>query len=167
MFVSIWRHGEAGRASSDRQRELTTRGTNDISRGAQSAAAAYRLNGIAPPTLILFSPWVRTAQTAKLIASVFKQAEQCEELTLRPGSSTSTVDRLLDNFNVTQPQLEHIALVSHQPLVSELVRFYIGPDDQPPSLVPGGLCTCRFEVVAKQSGELVFWSAPPEYEVSR
>ena len=30
MIVTIWRHGEAGRAISDRKRELTGRGTDDI-----------------------------------------------------------------------------------------------------------------------------------------
>lgn len=167
MFISIWRHGEAGRASSDRQRELTSRGEQDITLGAGKAATAYKLHGVAPPELILFSPWLRTTQTARLIGTVFEKAKQQEELALRPGSSTSAVDRLLVNLQAMQPGLAHVALVSHQPLVSELARYYLGPDDQPPSLVPGALCACQFEVVAKLSGELVFWAAPPEYGVSR
>ncbi|MEM1154290.1 MAG: hypothetical protein AAGI44_09120 [Pseudomonadota bacterium] len=167
MFISIWRHGEAGRASSDRQRELTSRGEEDVASGARKVASAYKLQSIAPPELILFSPWLRTTQTARLIGTVFEQAKQQEEPALRPGSSTSTVDRLLVSLQVSQPELAHIVLVSHQPLVSELARYYLSPDEQPPSLVPGALCVCQFDAVAKQFGELVFSAAPPDYDVVR
>ena len=71
MIVTIWRHGEAGEAFADRRRELTDSGRDDISFGCQQFHLACAGRNMPAPDLILHSPWVRTRQTAELIASAF------------------------------------------------------------------------------------------------
>lgn len=164
MIVTIWRHGEAGRAPTDRQRQLTDRGRDDAGLGARTFHAALEVRDIAPPERILFSPWTRTEQTAEIIASVFPLATSKEHAALQPGSSVSAVEHCLDSLLDMPEAPPHVVLVSHQPLVSQLVEFYLGSGCNVPPLSPGALVTFALDVPARDCGELVFWAAPPGYE---
>jgi len=164
MIVTIWRHGEAGPAPTDRQRELTDCGFDDIGFGCRQFYAALRARGIAPPDLILHSPWVRTEQTARLIASAFTHAVWREEDALRPGGTVQLIDTLLGGLQGAADAPEHLLLVSHQPLVSQLVGYYLGERDLVPPLSPGALATLALDVPARGGAHLRFWAVPPEYE---
>ena len=164
MVVTIWRHGEAGRAATDRQRQLTDRGLDDVGFGCHQFHRALDVRGVATPELILYSPWKRTRQTAEIIASAFTHATSSEQGALRPGSSVTAVEHCLAQLHDTPEVPAHLVLVSHQPLVSELVLFYLGSDAHVPPLSPGALVTFALDVPARNCGELVFWAAPPEYE---
>lgn len=161
MILTIWRHGEAGPASRDEQRELTARGADDIGFGCRQFRQACAGRGLAPPARILHSPWLRTTQTAEIIAGVFSQAAIADCAALRPGATPQDVDRAL----AAHTDDEHILLVHHQPLVSRLLGHYLGDAGQVPFLNPGGLASLAFEVLAPACGALLFWAAPPEYEV--
>ena len=164
MIITIWRHGEAGRAATDRQRQLTGRGQDDVGFGCLAFHRALEVRGIVPPELILFSPWTRTFQTAEIVASAFTHAPSREHAALRPGSAVTAVEHCLVSLSDMPEAPAHVVLVSHQPLVSELVEFYLGPASNVPPMSPGALVTFALDVPAQHCGELVFWAAPPEYE---
>lgn len=160
MMLTIWRHGEAERGAVDRQRQLTETGCDDIGFGCRQFHEACSVRGIPHPGLILYSPWVRTTQTAEIIAAAFTHADLREENALAPGSDAAAVDAALGPVAAA----DHILLVSHQPLVSWLAAFYLGDDGPTPSLSPGGLVTLSLDPLAKACGTLRFWALPPEYE---
>jgi phosphohistidine phosphatase len=166
MILTIWRHGQAGWATSDRRRELTDRGTDDIGFACPQFHAACEARQLPPPDLILHSPWLRTTQTADILASAFTHAEVRSHQALQPGSSAPQVDALLESLPSGEGRPRHLLLVSHQPLVSHLVERYLGEPGQVPALSPGGLATLQLEAVGPGIGRLLFWAMPPEYETS-
>lgn len=161
MILTIWRHGEAGSASRDEQRELTVRGADDISFGCQQFHQACEGRGIAHPTRILHSPWLRTTQTAEIIAGAYSHATVLPCEALRPGATPEDLDRALGSY-LAEP---HVLLVHHQPLVSRVLGHYLGDAAAVPFLSPGGLASLSIDVPAPAVASLLFWSLPPEYEV--
>ena len=171
MIVTIWRHGEAGSASSDKQRELSDKGFDDIGFGCHQFHHALTARGIPAPDLLLYSPWVRTRETADIIASAFTHAPSRELDALRPGSSVQRVESALVEMakNGGNPDSDtsapaHVVLVSHQPLVSQLVDYFLDTAGSVPSLSPGALVTFELSSPARACGELRFWAVPPEYQ---
>ena len=116
------------------------------------------------PALVLFSPWVRTRETAEIIAAAFNHTQLREFDALRPGSTVPAVEDALGLVEHGPRGPGHIVLVSHQPLVSQLVSHFLGPGSRVPALSPGSLVTFTLEAVARDCGELRFWAAPPGYE---
>jgi phosphohistidine phosphatase SixA len=164
MILTIWRHGEAERGPRDRLRELSDAGYDDIGFGCRQFHAACRSRNIPRPDTILHSPWLRTTQTAEIIAGAFARAQVEVETALQPGSDVPAVDAaLLD----ADPASAHILLVSHQPLVSRLADHYLGESARVPPLLPGGLVTLGLEGIGPGCGTLRFWAMPPEYEAGR
>lgn len=164
MIVTIWRHGQAGSAFSDRERQLTGEGADDVGFGCQQFHELCNERGIPHPDLIIYSNWVRTTQTADIIASAFTHARAESGAALVPGSTPADAEKLLDELLATVPCPAHVVLVSHQPLVSRLVDHLLENDMRVPTLDPGALVSLRLEVVARGCGELLFWSLPPGYE---
>jgi phosphohistidine phosphatase len=164
MIITIWRHGEAGRAITDQQRELTGQGKDDISFGVHQFAQQCQLRGIVEPDLLLYSPWIRTTQTAEIISPAFNHAAMEPEEGLIPGASPADVDAALERVGANAELARHIVLVSHQPLVSRLIDYYLGEWGMVPSLCPGSFAVLEAEVAAAGSASLCFWAMPPEYE---
>jgi phosphohistidine phosphatase len=164
MMLTIWRHGEAGRAESDRLRELTDQGYDDIGFGARQFHEALETRALPAPDEILFSPWIRTAQTAQVLAGAFTHAHTTELSALRPGATVQAVEAALvaTEDKVTVPR--HVVLVTHQPLVSELVDHFLGAGNSVPPLTPGGFATLELDLPAPACATLVFWAVAPEYE---
>lgn len=167
MIVTIWRHGEAGSAISDRQRELTGKGIDDIGFACHQFHDICVDRGLEPPGLILHSEWMRTRQTADILASAFSHAEQRPERALIPGSDLPDVDHCLQALLDTPSTPGHLLLVSHQPLVSRLIDYYVGEPGRVPGLSPGGLACLKMEVAARACARLQFWALPPTYEASQ
>ena len=163
MLVTIMRHGEAGSAVTDQRRELTARGTSEAKKAAVALLAACSRWSVRPPDELYFSRWVRTTQTARLVAEALglesRQSIEC----LIPGSAASATDRLLEGLDAEC----HVVLVSHQPLVSRLVDRYSGEPGRVPGLSPAGFATVRMEIPGQGCGELLFWALPPIYEINR
>ena len=164
MIVTIWRHGEAGNAISDRLRELTGNGADDVAFGCHQFHNACAVRDIPNPGLILHSGWVRTTQTAEIIASAFTHADRRPLTALQPGGTVALVDAALSTLIDAHETPEHVVLVSHQPLVSYLVDHNLEEQGRVPSLSPGGLVTLGLEVPARACGQLLFWALPTEYE---
>jgi phosphohistidine phosphatase len=160
MILTIWRHGEAERGVNDRLRQLTGGGRDDVSFGCGQFHAACSARGIPHPQRILHSPWVRTVQTAEIVAAAFSPCTAAAEQALYPGSDVAAVDAAI----CADGTQEHTVLVSHQPLVSALVDYYLGEVGSVPFLTPGGLVTMSLDRVAPGCGKRVFWAFPPTYE---
>ncbi|MFQ6572963.1 phosphohistidine phosphatase SixA [Pseudomonas sp. UM16] len=111
MKLWVLRHGEAEqRARTDAERELTPRGREQVVR------SAARLLGT-PPQVILASPYVRAQQTAGLVHEALGFDRPVQTVAwLTPDTDPQKVIAELDTLG-----LEHVLLVSHQPLVGNLV----------------------------------------------
>jgi phosphohistidine phosphatase len=113
--VKVWilRHGEAQpQAARDAERRLTAHGQ------AQAVRAATHLAG-QPLQAIIASPYVRAQQTAALVHQALATS-----VSVRTGAwLTPDGDprEVLDQLDALA--LEHVLLVSHQPLVGELVSL--------------------------------------------
>jgi len=168
VIVTIWRHGEAGRASSDRLRELTDQGVDDIGFGCTRFHDICHDRGIPHPDAVCHSPWERTTQTADIIASAFSHATIQVVDGLRPGSDPRTVDAdLASLLQASDEAPRHLVLVSHQPLVSRLVEHYLGEVGKVPSHSPGGLAALEMEHPGHGCARLLFWAMPPQYWAER
>ncbi len=166
MILTIWRHGEAGRAPTDRDRELTDSGRDDVGFACQQFHSACSDRGIPHPDSILHSPFMRSNQTAEIIAAAFTHATQTWMDALHPGSDVAAVDSALIDIAEGEAVHEHVLLVSHQPLISYLLDHYLGDPGAVPALSPGGLATLSLETPAKDCGRILFWAQPPEFEAS-
>lgn len=164
MFVTIWRHGEAGSAVTDRMRELTDQGRDDIGFACQQFHAHCEARGIPHPDLVLYSEWVRTAQTKDIVAGAFSHVRTQRSAALIPGCRPGDVDSELEVLYSSEDQPAHLILVSHQPLVSALVDYYLGESGRVPPLSPGGLVTLSLEIPAAGCATLVFSAQAPLYE---
>ena len=164
MIVTIWRHGEAGLAVTDEARELTANGADDVSYGSHQINRHCESRAIPVPEEILHSPLVRTFQTAEIIDAAFSHATMTESGDLAPGGSVDGVEKLVARAFADNSRLQHLVLVSHQPLVSYLVNHWLGERGRVPPLSPGGFASLEMEVPAAACAELIFWSLPPDYE---
>lgn len=163
MIVTIWRHGEAANAVIDRTRELTDTGSHDIHMGCQQLNQHCEQLGLPVPQLLLFSEWIRTRQTAAIVAAQFSDVlqEPCDALI--PGRAPGDVDDTVNALLAKRPHVAHVVLISHQPLVSVLVDYYLGTTASVSALVPGGLVTIELDVAAPDCGRLHFCAQPPNY----
>ena len=167
MIVTILRHGKAGAAPIDSQRTLKSRGREDIAIGGEKLSLFLESQSLALPGLILYSEWIRTAQTAEIISPYFPLATLQTDRSLVPGGTLSEVDESLNSVSARDKPVEHVMLVSHQPLVSELADYYLGYPNSVPGLSPGALFSIRLDAPAQDCASLLFWAAPPHYEIER
>ncbi|OUM07082.1 phosphohistidine phosphatase SixA [Pseudomonas syringae] len=115
MKVWVLRHGEAqSRARSDAERELTAHGRDEVLK------SAVHLSGRAIRRIVA-SPYVRAQQTAQLVRQSLGFDEPVMTVPwLTPDSTPREVLAQLDTLGV-----DEILLVSHQPLVGELIGVLV------------------------------------------
>ncbi len=159
MIITVVRHGEAGNAARDKDRELTDNGTDDVSFGSHRLHDLCLDKSLPMPDRILHSNWRRTTQTAEIFAAAFTAPIDAIDALL-PGYTVRDVDNALTPLPAG---ISHCVLVGHQPMVSELVDHYLNDGGRVPGLPPGGLVSFRLEFPAQGGGELLFWAMPPEY----
>ncbi|SDW55197.1 phosphohistidine phosphatase, SixA [Pseudomonas syringae] len=111
MKVWVLRHGEAqSRARSDAERELTAHGREEVLKSAVHLSD----KGV---QRIIASPYVRAQQTAELVRQALGFSEPVTTVPwLTPDSTPLQVLAQLDKLGV-----DEVLLVSHQPLVGELI----------------------------------------------
>ncbi len=160
MLITIWRHGEAGSARSDRQRELTSSGASALITGVGQFVRALEARALPQPSEVWCSPWCRTRQTASILQQQ-GLLPAMDESRLQPGASISAVEDWL-NASVDYSDERHILLVSHQPFVSQLIDYLLG-DTRVAPLSPGGFACLRAPVVAPAMADCLFWALPPYY----
>lgn len=147
----------------DAQRKLTATGRGDINVAGHCLSEICEKRDMAAPDIIAHSAWLRTTQTAKILAAAFPRATLIPEDSLLPGGQTKGVCEYLSSAEHTGGR--HVLLVSHQPLVSHLVDYYLGFPHPAPALSPGGLVSVDMDVVQRDGGRLLFWALPPQYGV--
>jgi len=167
MIVTILRHGKAGTAPTDFQRTLTDRGIDDITNAGTKFSESLENKNLPHPGLILYSEWVRTTQTAQIISRYFPSARLEPDNSLVIGATLAQVDQSLVAIAGERKPEQHVMLVSHQPLVSELADYYLGFPNTVPGLSPGSLVSMRLEYPGANCASLLFWSAPPNYEIEQ
>ena len=161
MILTIWRHGQAASAARDSDRELTETGIDDISFGSDQFHQQCNLRDLPLPSQILYSRWLRTSETADIIGRQLPQATLAPDEALIPGRRVQAVDQLLAGLPGGGP--DHLILVSHQPLVSGLVDYYLGQPGKVAPLAPGGFAVLQMGVAGAGCAELLFSAQPPEY----
>lgn len=127
MLILILRHGEAERVSSgDGERHLTSAGSVQV----ETVLNLAKKMG-ANVEKIASSPLPRAKETASIASKIFGQTYTVINA-LEPDGSTEGVYDELSKYEISKTVL----LVSHQPLVSELVEDMLGT---PPAIhLPAG-----------------------------
>lgn len=122
MQILVIRHAPAEDISdahfSDGQRALTSKGRKLFREFAQRMIKADQV-----PELVLYSPLVRTTQTAEILQEVTGISKDCVrvEPLLSPGMSTTQLVNLLQDL----PE-QRVAIVGHNPDVSHCTSQLIG-----------------------------------------
>lgn len=133
MKIYIMRHGQASlQANTDAERQLTATGRED------SAKVAQWLSQFEPSLdCVLFSPYVRAAQTWDVICNFFDTGvvEVCKDITPY-GDADDVADFLLALQG--QHDYETMLIVSHLPVVSYLVAA-LTTDRQLPSFATSAI----------------------------
>jgi phosphohistidine phosphatase SixA len=100
------------------------------------------------PSRVAFSPLVRTTQTAEAVAAALGlDPVTCPALA--PGTDVRSPERFIDDG------VKHQIIVSHQPFVSEQIRYWLDPAQLEP-LMPGGYACIELITPAEGAGRLVF-----------
>ena len=151
MWVTVWRHGEAGAGSPDALRTLTSRGEESVVAASRVFLQALREREVPAVNRILASPLRRTEQTAGLLGSEL-HVEVTLDPALAPGAHVADVADLIGD------NVEHALLVGHQPMVSELLWYWLDSSHLPP-LAPGGWATVSLMVHGRGTAALVDYRA--------
>ena len=114
MLVTVWRHGEAGTAPRDRDRTLTAKGADALNKAVLRFQDTLEEKSLPSVSGVLTSPWLRTRQTAEILGVALKVSPR-EQGWLAPSAAVA------DAAPIFESPVEHLLLVSHQPLVSELL----------------------------------------------
>ena len=152
-IIAILRHGEAESAlaytaASDKVRVLTALGRQQSTAAAATLMQSFQHDDI---DAIFYSPYKRTEQTAQLVVDTLASAG-------KNNFFHDATDELLGNNVVgnvgrwiEQLPYKNIVLISHQPLVSNLMHWLIDGDrsGQGYSFYPSSLGIIQGEVIER------------------
>jgi phosphohistidine phosphatase len=159
--LTLVRHANAewkDSAVADFDRPLNRRGMAEA-----EATAKKLLEQERTPDLVVTSPSRRTQQTADIIAREHgfgsRRVKRDEHLYL------ATAEDILKVIRNTGPKVEHLAVVGHNPGISELLKL-LAPEFGIPEIATGAMCTMCFKVtmwnsVAVGGAKDVEYEAPP------
>ena len=148
MLLTLWRHGEAGFATTDEVRALTLRGREEVVAMAQDYAAWAGESALGPVSLLLHSPYRRTVETAALLGEVLGPGSLKADSSLAPGTHPEAFSE--SDYSVH----EHIVMVSHQPFVSQAIALWTD-DIRVAPLAPGGYSTLKITCLARGGATLL------------
>ena len=165
MNIYILRHGIAVERGTpdyhkDSDRPLTPKGRRKLRRIA-SAMKALDLQF----DLILTSPYARALQTAESIAAALKSQEQLKlSASLEPAGQPN---ELIDSINLSDPPVENVLLVGHEPDLSSLISLLVtGNSNAPITMKKGGLCKLSaIELRYGQCASLEWLLTPKQMEL--
>ena len=144
----ILRHGEAGNASSDKERRLTEYGQQQISSQYQWLTEQGFI-----PDIILHSPYQRTVETAYLSKAFYPDILLQEDVLITPDGDPPMMASLIPVLGKKK-----ILIASHMPMVSYLTAQFL-PNIDIFSYPVAGLCWLKINT-EDSSAELVHkhWS---------
>ena len=154
MRVFIIRHAIAAERAPgvvDDERRLTKRGRRRFRMAARGLARLF-----APPSAIVSSPLVRARQTARMAARAWDGTKVTLDQALA-GGSIDDVMALLGRLPASAP----VALVGHEPQVSEVLAHLLGSND-PARLAfkKGGVAVVDLPEGPEAGGRLVAFLPP-------
>ena len=156
MDIYILRHGEAeprGRHRDDAVRRLTPKGKRDIARVMRLACAAK-----VRPDLILTSPFVRAADSARIAREICCPSAALEEApVLLPDSAPDAVWKEVRSHRRSR----QVMLVGHEPQLSLLVAYLLACPGLRMELKKGALVRIRFEKPGAEPRGLLKWTLTP------
>lgn len=165
----IIRHGDALPAqamSADAIRPLSEQGEREVAASAHWLQQRLAAHGAQQLDWLLVSPYVRARQTAAVLTSVVKTATQQQQDSITPdGHAELVMDWLLAQLSNQHQHAQHIALVSHMPLVSYLVAAF-DATTQPLLFPTAGIAELNLDV-AQWRGQFVQLASPIEAEPLR
>lgn len=152
MLLFVLRHGHAEPFSrSDETRALTDSGRLEV-----TAVCKERASELAQVKTIWASPFVRTRQTAKIVADTFGLPMEIQEAL----TADTPVSTLLEVLAGVSEKVFPLLLVSHQPLVGKLVNGLCGSGDEHP-MGTASLACLSADVWARDCAELEWLQHKP------
>jgi phosphohistidine phosphatase SixA len=155
VLLTLWRHGEAAYSRPDSQRQLTERGVQHV----RSTVGLYRSlcqqRGLGMPTMCTHSPYVRTQQTASLIAIELNLPDVVSQALLAPGQ----IDYVSGDY--LSEESGHQLVVGHQPYLSQLIDVWCDSAAHT-SVSPSGFAIIELTAPCRGGGELLH-HAPEGY----
>jgi phosphohistidine phosphatase SixA len=147
LIVTLWRHGEAAWIAPDADRPLTDGGRGALTIRAHALSQWLGTQAIPQPSELLYSPYRRTRETAELIAPLIGSPRSEAVAALAPGCDERGLFSLLDK----QP---HLVIVSHQPFISEMVKYWLD-DPRKPFIRPSGYAVLKVLAPCRGGAELL------------
>jgi phosphohistidine phosphatase SixA len=154
MQIYVYRHALADFQKGHENPPLTEEGRKQV---AKVVSHAERFGF--KPTQIVSSPLARAKETAELAFKVLKlDHEPSEDECLFGDKQPSEVYSFLKNFKKS----DKVMLVSHQPLINELIADLILSDKEKIQMLNGAIAAIEIKKSkpARGSGTLL-WLAPP------
>ena len=148
MLLTLWRHGEAGSAATDESRSLTRRGRDEVFAMAQEYSTWSDTSAPGPVSLLLYSFYRRTIETAELLGELLRPGSQEVDSSLAPGASPEAFSEQHYTGH------EHIIMVSHQPFLSQAIAHWTDNVTLAP-LSPGGYSTLEVTCLARGGAPLL------------
>jgi phosphohistidine phosphatase len=158
MKLFIVRHGEAEAVSSSGERGLTSNGLEQAQRVGQLLSSES-------PELLLYSPKLRARQTAQQILAQCEGVDSIEDARLLPSATAYDVAAALETGE--SMGLKAVVIVSHLPLVAELVGWFVHGDpanSSPlPGFMPAAIAALDVEYIGPQEARLDWYAFAPDY----
>jgi len=123
----------------DEARELTDEGRQYLAEAADAFSNWLLREGLPAVGCLRFSPLTRTRQTADILSRHLAPTEMEVAAGLGPGSSSREAGDLV-SLALEQQAPSHLVLVSHHPLVANVIALWSDSEDLAP-LLPGGCAT--------------------------
>ncbi len=157
MKIYLMRHGPAisrfeDGCPADRERFLTAQGvakTHEVGLGLHAVGAR--------PRWLLTSPYVRTIQTAEIVADVLgvpaRKIRHAEEL-----EAGADPDRLLERL--AEMETPEVMCVGHGGQLDDVIARATGSSERPTHLKKAGVACLEFEAFEPGAARLVWLCAP-------
>lgn len=154
MKIWVQRHGEAeSRAASDAERALTPLGIRQIQAQSRRWSAGFR------PQHVWVSPYLRAQQSAAHWLAAVEGGGYPGPETVDWLLPEAPVIQVVDQLGLCSEQ-SSVLLVSHQPLVSELVSFLTGEPAWACGMGTGYLAEISLPLVARGMADTFAIHAP-------
>jgi phosphohistidine phosphatase len=117
------------------------------------------------PDVILTSPYVRARDTAKILADRYNMTDKIffSENLIPPGSFESLVFEIHEKYD-----LENIALVGHEPMLSSLISWLTtGDTDARITLKKGGVAYLTSDSLHQDGRATLEWLLTPSLMIKR
>ncbi|MEP6574318.1 MAG: histidine phosphatase family protein [Gemmatimonadota bacterium] len=159
MLLLLIRHADAGKHSPNRYPDDTLRPLTDHGREVHARVGKFLRKRKLETDLILSSPWTRAWETAEITAEALSPSlppRPAPELAERP--ELSRISRAIGS----QPPDAVIALVGHEPWLSELASLLLtGDRDQAAIDFPkSGALGLRLDAIRSGTATLEFFYPP-------